>query len=110
MGKYRPIIVTAECGTLTRAGKILGYTQPSLGYIINKTPSGLKKTLAGLKSIYVFQKAEYLTPENLFDWQDAGYKVGVWTVNDAAAIKQWLGLGVDYLTSDYPKLVNEALQ
>ena len=29
MGKYLPIIVTADCGSLTRAGKILGYTQPN---------------------------------------------------------------------------------
>ena len=104
----RTMYISFNAKLLKQVRKLDGSTR--LGYIINKTPSGLKKTLAGLKSIYVFQKAEYLTPENLFDWQDAGYKVGVWTVNDAAAIKQWLGLGVDYLTSDYPKLVNEALR
>ena len=35
MGKYLPVIVTAECGSLTRAAQTLGYTQPSLGYIIS---------------------------------------------------------------------------
>ncbi|MBR1822344.1 MAG: Ig-like domain-containing protein, partial [Clostridia bacterium] len=81
-----------------------------LGFIINQTPSSLSKTLSGLKSTYVFQKADYLTPENLFAWQDAGLKVGVWTVNDAEGIKKWLSLGVDYITSDYSRLVTEALQ
>ena len=42
MGKYLPVIVTAECGSLTRAAQTLGYTQPSLGYII----SNLEEELA----------------------------------------------------------------
>lgn len=36
MGKYRPIIVTADCGSLTRAGKILGYAQPNMGSIVTR--------------------------------------------------------------------------
>ena len=56
MGKYRPIIVTAECGTLTRAGKILGYTQPSLGYIINNIEDEL-----GVKLFYRDQRGVTLT-------------------------------------------------
>ena len=35
MGKYAPVIKTAECGSMTRAAQTMGYTQPSLGYIIN---------------------------------------------------------------------------
>ena len=34
MGKYAPVIKTAECGSMTRAAQTMGYTQPSLGYII----------------------------------------------------------------------------
>ena len=56
MGKYRPIIVTAECGTLTRAGKILGYTQPSLGYIISNLESEL-----GVKIFHRDQRGVRLT-------------------------------------------------
>ncbi len=81
-----------------------------VGFIINKTPKDLAKTLSTLRSNYVFQKADYLTVENLAAWQDAGLKVGVWTVNDPAAIKDWLSLGVDYITSDYPERVTEALK
>lgn len=36
MGKYRPILVTADCGSLTRAGKILGYAQPNMGSIVTR--------------------------------------------------------------------------
>ena len=81
-----------------------------IGFIINKTPKNLAKTLSTLKSLYVFQKADYLTAESLRAWQDAGLKVGVWTVNDPAAIKNWLDMGVDYITSDYPERVTEALK
>ncbi len=35
MGKYAPVLKAAECGSMTRAAQTMGYTQPSLGYIIN---------------------------------------------------------------------------
>lgn len=41
MGKYYPVIRTAECGSLNRAAQALGYTQPSLAYIINNIESEL---------------------------------------------------------------------
>ncbi len=81
-----------------------------IGYIINNAPKSLAKTLSTLRAGYLFQKADYLTAENLVAWQDAGLRVGVWTVNDPAAIKNWLEMGVDYITSDYPERVTEALK
>lgn len=42
MGKYLPVIRTAECGSLNRAAQALGYTQPSLAYIINNIESELE--------------------------------------------------------------------
>ena len=80
-----------------------------LGLCFHETPKDLNATLSGLKLKYVFQDQKYLTAEALKAWQGAGLKVGVWTVNDAAAIRSWLAQGVDYITSDYPKLVTEAL-
>ena len=58
---------------------------------------------------HVFQRDTKLTLTNLQTWQQSGLLVGVWTVDDAAAIKNWLGMGVDYITSNYPRLVTEAL-
>ena len=58
---------------------------------------------------YVFQKADYLTRANLVKWQNQGLRVGVWTINDADAIRKWLDMGVDFLTSNYPKLTTAEL-
>ena len=56
MGKYLPVIKTAECGPLTRAAHVLGYTQPSLGYIINNIEDEL-----GIKLFYRDQRGVTLT-------------------------------------------------
>ncbi len=56
MGKYLPVIKTAECGSLTRAAHLLGYTQPSLGYIINNIEDEL-----GVKLFYRDQRGVTLT-------------------------------------------------
>ena len=56
MGKYLPVIKAAECGSLTRAAHALGYTQPSLGYIINNIEDEL-----GVKLFYRDQKGVTLT-------------------------------------------------
>ena len=41
MGRYRPIIVTADCGSLTCAGKLLGYAQPNMGSIVTRVEKEL---------------------------------------------------------------------
>ena len=56
MGRYLPVIKTAECGSLTRAAHVLGYTQPSLGYIINNIEDEL-----GVKLFYRDQRGVTLT-------------------------------------------------
>ncbi|MCF0123530.1 MAG: LysR family transcriptional regulator [Ruminiclostridium sp.] len=56
MGKYLPVIKTAECGSMTRAAQALGYTQPSLGYIINNIESEL-----GVKLFYRDQRGMTVT-------------------------------------------------
>lgn len=104
----RTVYISFELKLLKKVRQLDGSAR--LGYIINKAPSGLKKRLESVKASFIFQKDEFMTAEALYEWQDAGYKVGVWTVNDEAAIKKWLGLGVDYITSDYPRLVTDALK
>lgn len=70
MGKYLPVIVTAECGSLTRAAQTLGYTQPSLGYIISnleeelgakiffRSQRGMTLTETGAKMLETMRKIE----------------------------------------------------
>lgn len=81
-----------------------------LGLCFHETPKDLSATLSSLKLKYVFQDKAYLTADSLKGWQNSGLKVGVWTVNDAEAIRNWLALGVDYITSDYPARVTEILR
>ena len=56
MGKYRPIIKTAECKSLTQASQVLGYTQPSLGYTISNLENEL-----GVKIFHRDQRGMTLT-------------------------------------------------
>lgn len=56
MGKYLPVIKTAECKSLTKAGQVLGYTQPSLSYIINNIENEL-----GCKLFHRDQRGVVLT-------------------------------------------------
>lgn len=51
MGKYAPVLKAAECGSMTRAAQTMGYTQPSLGYIINNIENEL-----GVKIFYRDQR------------------------------------------------------
>ena len=62
MGKYAPVIKTAECGSMTRAAQTMGYTQPSLGYIINNIENEL-----GVKIFYRDQRGVTLTEAGVGD-------------------------------------------
>ncbi|MBQ2297142.1 MAG: LysR family transcriptional regulator, partial [Ruminiclostridium sp.] len=83
MGKYLPVIVTAECGSLTRAAQTLGYTQPSLGYIISnleeelgakiffRSQRGMTLTDVGEKMLETMRKIEAME-EELVEQAQAG--------------------------------------
>lgn len=70
MGKYLPIIVTADCGSLTRAGKILGYAQPNMGSIVtrfekelgiklfNRSQHGVTLTETGEKLVEIMRQID----------------------------------------------------
>ncbi len=62
MGKYWPIIVTADCGSLTRAGKILGYAQPNMGNIVTRCEKelGVKLFLRSQHGVTLTEKGEKL--------------------------------------------------
>ena len=70
MGKYLPIIVTADCGSLTRAGKLLGYAQPNMGSIVtrfenelgikifHRTRNGVVLTQTGEKLVTIMRQID----------------------------------------------------
>lgn len=67
MGKYLPVIKTAECGSLTKAAHVLGYTQPSLGYIINNIEDEL-----GVKLFYRDQRGSPSPRTGRACWRSCG--------------------------------------
>ena len=103
----RTVYISFEQSLLKKVRRL----EPSarLGYIIKETPSGLDEIVSGLDAFYIAQKSDYLTAANLLRWQNSGLLVGVWTVDDASEIRRWMDMGVDYLTSNYPRRVSEAL-
>lgn len=103
----RTLYISFVAAQLSQVRKI----EPSarIGFIINDTPADLGKTVAALGAESIFQWDKYLTKANLIAWQNKGLLVGVWTVDDAKSIAKWLDMGVDYLTSNYPKLTAKAL-
>ena len=113
MGKYRPIIVTAECGTLTRAGKILGYTQPSLGYIISNLETelgvkifhrdqrGVRLTEAGASIIDIMRQIEDMEDhlrEVIHTSQESLLRVGIFPSVSA----QWMPGIIAEFRESYP--------
>ena len=113
MGKYRPIIVTAECGTLTRAGKILGYTQPSLGYIItnletelgvkifHRDQRGVRLTEAGASIIDIMRQIEDMEDhlrEVIHTSQESLLRVGIFPSVSA----QWIPGIIAAFRESYP--------
>lgn len=101
MGTYRPIIVTAECGTLTRAAKLLGYTQPSLSYVISSIESdlgiklfhrdqrGMRLTKAGTGVIDLMRQMEDMDQrlrEIVYAQQKSLLRVGIFT----GVSSQWM--------------------
>lgn len=51
-----------------------------------------------------------ITPASVKEAQALGLKVVVWTVNDAAAMRRMVALGIDGIISDYPDLLLQIAQ
>ncbi len=103
----RTMYISFSTALLSKVRKL----EPSarLGLCFTNAPANLSGLVSGLGVTHVFQRDTKLTLTNLQAWQQRGLKVGVWTVDDAAGIHNWLGMGVDYITSNYPRLVTEAI-
>ena len=114
MGKYLPVIVTAECGSLTRAAQTLGYTQPSLGYIISnleeelgakiffRSQRGMTLTDVGAKMLETMRKIEALE-EDLQEQAQVGQggllRVGIFP----SVAAKWLPGILVGLRSEFPE-------
>jgi glycerophosphoryl diester phosphodiesterase len=58
---------------------------------------------------WVGVKHTWLTAPFLHALQAQNFHVGVWTVNDAAAIRKFADMGVDFITSDRPDLLRQLI-
>lgn len=71
------------------------------------SPKKIKKL--GLSGIDYSVKVLKQHPEWVEECHNLGLKVNVWTVNEEADMKYFIGLGVDYITTDYPTKLKDLL-
>lgn len=64
-------------------------------------PKSIKKL--GLAGIDYSMKVLRKNPEWVKQAHDLGLEVNVWTVDSEEDMKYFIGLGVDYITTDYPE-------
>jgi glycerophosphoryl diester phosphodiesterase len=57
----------------------------------------------------IHPQASLVTEERIRPWQNAGFPINVWTVNDVDEARRLDALGVDTLISDVPGTLREAL-
>jgi glycerophosphoryl diester phosphodiesterase len=55
-------------------------------------------------------KHTWLTEPFLRALRACDFRVGVWTVNDPLAMRKFVAMGVDFITSDRPDLLRSMLQ
>ena len=81
-----------------------------IGLLLNQTPKTLDADIEALRPIGIYQKAVYLSLDNLAAWQNRGLRVGSWTLDDAEALRYWCEAGADYITSNDPRLAVEIVE
>ncbi len=72
-------------------------------------PEAVAKNMKALNVEYVSIKADYLS-QGLYDQlrsQDLG--VGVWTVDDTITMRKFVNMGVDFIATNRPDLLNKVL-
>ena len=80
-----------------------------IAYLSNRmTPKQVKERgYTGVDFHYSqFQK----NPRWVKECHDLGLNVNVWTVNKDEVIKEMIGLGVDYITTDEPERVQQLIK
>ena len=71
-------------------------------------PKSIKKL--GLAGIDYSMKVLRKNPEWVKQAHDLGLEVNVWTVDSEEDMKYFIGLGVDYITTDYPERLQALLK
>ncbi len=84
--------------------------QARLGILFSGVSYSLDNWIYRLKPDVLCQKYTYLTQANLRRWQRQGLKVDVWTVDAQYSAERLIEWGVDAITSDYPRMVTQALK
>lgn len=116
MGKYLPVIVTADCGSLTRAGEVLGYAQPNMGHIVTRCEEelgvkiftrnqrGMTLTETGEKLVKIMRQIdemEYYLQETAKRLRKSLFRVGVFQ----SVATQWMPQIVDEFCREHPDTV-----
>lgn len=113
----RSIVISFDFPSL----KTVGTLEPQLkrGALISKEymtqigTGGPKAVVADIGTLgvdYVGINYNYLTPTLYAHLRDASLGVGVWTVNEESAIRRFSEMGVDFITSDRPDLLQKVLR
>lgn len=74
----------------------------------NETPKQLKAW--GINGIDYNQNVLFKNPNLIKDAHDNGVSVNVWTVNDPVNMRRLIGMGVDYITTDKPVLLQQIIK
>lgn len=112
----RTIVISFDFPTLETIGRLA----PELkrGALVSKAfmteigaggPKAVASRISSLGVEYIGINQNYLTPSLHERLRDQGLGIGVWTVNDQAAMKKFIAMGVDFITSDRPDLLGEVL-
>lgn len=112
----RTIAISFDFPTLGSLRKL----QPDLklGALIDKEylsskgitgPEAVAKNMQDLKVDYVSIKYDFLSQELYDQLKSHGLGVGVWTVDDTINMRKFVKMGVDFISTDRPDLLNQVL-
>ncbi|MBI9094830.1 MAG: hypothetical protein JEY71_08120 [Sphaerochaeta sp.] len=112
----RTIAISFDFPTLGVLGKLEPNLQ--LGALISKDylsskgitgPETVAKNMQALNVEYVGIKSDYLSQVLYDQFRSHDLGVGVWTVDDTINMRKFSGMGVDFITTNRPDLLNKVL-
>ena len=111
----RTIVMAFEEETVRRIGKLQPEVAAGRLYWqrnLDEMHSTIQREIGaqrGLGARFVGLHQELVTAEVVKQAEQAGLLLGVWTVNDAGAMKRFIGMGVGILITDRPDVAKELL-